>query len=1286
MSTRRQHRLFILACLAAGALSLAPAAANAATTYYWDTNGTTPGFGTASGTWAAPTLSLWSTSTNGTGTPGASITTTTSDSTNFGNGATGLGAGTITVSGTVSSGSMTFASGSGAITLSGGTITTAAAETITVNNATDEIDSAIGGAGTSLTKAGTGVLVLGGVNTYAGQTIVNSGTLAITGAPTGTGAITLNAGTLDLGGGTATGSLASTVLNLNGGMFSYTRTGNTTQSFTSTNINSMGSSISVVSGNTLNLGTVTRKLGLSFDLSSTGAGTVAADTANNVGGIMPGFTYGNTWAVANGSGSAITGLADGSYTLTSVAGTTGSSYNGNNIDVDNSAGMLDAAITANSVRFSAAGANTLTLQGTNVLNAGGIMVTPTVGGNLSTISGGTLAGASGKDLVVIQNNPSGALAINSVIANNGAATGLTKSGAGTLIFGQNNTYTGATMVNAGTIDLNGTTQTFTNLSGAGGTTVVNNGSGAVTLTVNNSADSTYAGAIADNNNSGTGTLALTKTGTSTITLTGTNSYSGGTTLSAGTVTVTSGSALGTGTITFAGNSSLLPSYNASVNFANNVVVNPGVTATLVQGNQFQNMTISGQLSGSGAISYTTGNGGGSGSLTLSNTNNTFTGTVTLYDAGNGNGLIKVNSFADSVNPIQLGASAATHESIFALNLGPAASLVFNNRHIELNALAGGTIQNNNADPSTTVTINTDLNITAAGNKIFTLGGSNTGANTFAGTISNSASPAAIISLTKSDAGTWILSGTNTYTGSTTLNGGTLSVGASTNLGAPASNLVFNGGTLQITGTSLNSFSGIGHTVSFTAAKLVGLDINNAANTFAVDQVLNQTTGGFTKAGAGVANLTQTNTYTGTTTLTGGTLQFQSGSSNIAQTLGGLVLAGPDVTLSSNKSGAGTLSTKFTTLTARVAGNTANIVSTGGTNGTDNSIVLGTTTAGFIDKGVYFNGADFAAGSAATNGYIRALAYGTDGNTAAVDTVTAGKHVKVTSSPASQATISLLSLNLSGSGINWTQNAGTTLTVPGIIKSGGGSGNISGGSSLTAGSNTELVIRTDTSSDYLTVGMPLTQGSGGLTKSGAGTLALSATSTYTGGTNINGGTLLVDGSLSATSGVTVASTATLGGSGTISSTVTVNGKLAPGDSPGMLTIKNLILASSATSNFEIGGTTLGTQYDNVNITGSTLAYGGALNVLNYGTYDVSQHTASYDLFTLNGAVPTGSFGSVVVDGVNLNLNGGLWTGVSGTTNYTFTPGTGVLGVTVPEPASLVLLAVGGLLMVPRRRKA
>jgi len=124
-------------------------------------------------------------------------------------------------------------------------------------------------------------------------------------------------------------------------------------------------------------------------------------------------------------------------------------------------------------------------------------------------------------------------------------------------------------------------------------------------------------------------------------------------------------------------------------------------------------------------------------------------------------------------------------------------------------------------------------------------------------------------LTKSGGGTLVLTGNNTYNGTTTISGGTLSIGSASNLGGASANLIFNIGTLQITGTALTSLSTIDSTVTFTATRAVGFDIQDAANTFTVDQVLNQTTGTFTKSGAGTLVLNQDNTFTGATSVYGG---------------------------------------------------------------------------------------------------------------------------------------------------------------------------------------------------------------------------------------------------------------------------------------------------------------------------------------------------------------------------------------------------------------------------------
>jgi fibronectin-binding autotransporter adhesin len=214
-------RSLLAAVLTVYAAVLTPQPA-AATTYYFDNDSSNPGFGTAGGAWAAPTpgpIPGWTQDTGGSSTP-VSVTTTTSDPINFGNGATGLGAGTITLSGALSCGNITFASGSGAIVLSGGTsLTLPATGTITVDNSSDTIATPLAGAATGLIKAGAGTLTLSGANTVAGAVTVSGGQLALNGGSFNVGGKALNVTS-------TTGTGQQAVFNLSNGSFTNSATDN----------------------------------------------------------------------------------------------------------------------------------------------------------------------------------------------------------------------------------------------------------------------------------------------------------------------------------------------------------------------------------------------------------------------------------------------------------------------------------------------------------------------------------------------------------------------------------------------------------------------------------------------------------------------------------------------------------------------------------------------------------------------------------------------------------------------------------------------------------------------------------------------------------------------------------------------------------------------------------------------------------------------------------------------------------------------------------------------------
>ena len=88
-------------------------------------------------------------------------------------------------------------------------------------------------------------------------------------------------------------------------------------------------------------------------------------------------------------------------------------------------------------------------------------------------------------------------------------------------------------------------------------------------------------------------------------------------------------------------------------------------------------------------------------------------------------------------------------------------------------------------------------VTGAGNRTLTLGGTNTGANTFAGKIPDGPT-GTVVSLAKADAGTWVLSGINTYSGATRVTAGKLVavVGGS----SATSDVTVSGGTLGVSVT------------------------------------------------------------------------------------------------------------------------------------------------------------------------------------------------------------------------------------------------------------------------------------------------------------------------------------------------------------------------------------------------------------------------------------------------------------------------------------------------------
>lgn len=457
-----------------------------------------------------------------------------------------------------------------------------------------------------------------------------------------------------------------------------------------------------------------------------------------------------------------------------------------------------------------------------------------------------------------------------------------------------------------------------------------------------------------------------------------------------------------------------------------------------------------------------------------------------------------------------------------------------------------------------------------------------------------------------------------------------------------------------------------------------------------------------KTGTGSWTLQGGNTFTGTTTISNGTLRWAStgsfGTGTSAVVLGdGNTGAGNvallssasslnltrAITVSNQGTGSATIGTDGGSVTITYSGQvtmnrdtTLQAGNSGGTtfNGklTGNGNVTATSVGGA--RTMTFGGAgganDFAGNL--TVGTDLTLRLGTSGveyiPNASNVTVNGNLRLNTTTANGTE-TIS----GLNGNGIVDTSSVGAKVLVVG---SNDGSGSFSG--SLQNGTGTL-----------------------GLTKTGTGTQTLSGVNTYTGATSINAGSMIVNGSLG-NSAVNVAAGADLGGSGSISGPVTINGSLSPGNSPGVLTVDNdLTLNTGSSFVFELTGNTSlgrGSSFDgvNVNVGGLTIQSGVAADLvfdLAGSTVDWSNafwaSNQSWLVFdNANAATVSGSIFSAVNAG--LDAQGDALATVRPGSTFSFTQSGNdiVLSYTaVPEPSLASFLVFGlALLVVSTRRRS
>jgi len=475
-------------------------------------------------------------------------------------------------------------------------------KTLTLQGATagiGEISGIVsnGSATTSLSKDGTGTWRLSAANSFAGSTTVRNGALVLTGA---NGAIANSSSYTVNDGATLRLANAATANNgnrlrdaggvtLNGGTLHLANDGG------AANYSETAAALSIAQNactvradrapvgqtSTLTFSSLSRTAGATVDFAGEGLGET--DGRNKiVFTAAPALVNGviGPWATVNGTNLAAYSAERGVYAAPQPA-----------YDVDIAARGPASVIASNDtqhVRINSAGVSgpiqlgapvtriasltqntatdaTVDTAGKSFQTAGVSVPAGKAPVTLGASSGdGTLGALAGGGDLALASDVAGGLVVNAVIANNGAASTLTKLGPGSATLAAPNTFSGGTAIGGGTLllthadalqnsTLGGAGAVFDasvpghafavgGLTGSFPLALEDNGGNPVSLTLGRgNASASHSGVL-----SGPGGLA--KTGTATQTLSGPNTFSGGAAVSQGALSVGNASSLGTGPV------------------------------------------------------------------------------------------------------------------------------------------------------------------------------------------------------------------------------------------------------------------------------------------------------------------------------------------------------------------------------------------------------------------------------------------------------------------------------------------------------------------------------------------------------------------------------------------------------------------------------------------------------------------------------------------------------------------------------------------------------------------